>query len=191
MRVEPGCQTPEPFAIAVAGVAGSGKSTLGRALAERLRTPLLDLDTLTNPLLDALGDGVFGSHWLSSVHAAAVRQGRYAALRATAADVLGTAGGVVLVAPFTAELAGGAAWTDLVDAVRPATLRMVQIIGTPELFARRRAARGTERDQHRPSGPVASAAPAAVPVVAVEADLPTAVQLARLLGTLGAAVGAS
>ena len=186
--MEPGCQIPEPFAIAVAGVAGSGKSTLGRAVAARLHAPLLDLDTLTNPLLDRLGDGVFGSHWLSSVHAAAVRQGRYAALRATAADVLGTAGSVVLVAPFTAELAGGAAWTDLVGAVGPATLRMVQIVGSPGLFARRRAARATERDQHRPPGPDTSAASAAVPVVAVDADLPTALQLARLLDAMGAGV---
>ena len=40
--------------VAVAGVAGSGKSTLGRALAVGLGLPLLDLDAVTNPLLDRL-----------------------------------------------------------------------------------------------------------------------------------------
>lgn len=180
----PGCQTPEPFAIAVGGVAGSGKSTLGRALAASLRAPLLDLDTLTNPLLDALGDDVFGSHWLSSVHAPTVRRGRYAALLATAADVLGSTGRVVLVAPFTAELAGGTAWDDLVGAVRPASLRMVQVVGSPAVFARRRAARGSERDQHRTSGPEASGASTAVPVVAVDAELSTAGQVARIFADL-------
>jgi sugar-phosphatase len=184
----PGCQTPEPFAIAVGGVAGSGKSTLGRALAASLRAPLLDLDTLTNPLLDALGDDVFGSHWLSSVHAPTVRRGRYAALLATAADVLSTTGRVVLVAPFTAELAGGPAWDDLVGAVPPGSLRMVQIVGRPEVFARRRAARGTERDQYRTPGPEASGASSAVPVTAVDAELSTAGQLAQLLADLGAEV---
>ncbi len=178
----PDCQMAEPFAIAIAGVAGSGKSTLGRAVAARLHAPLLDLDTLTNPLLDTLGDVVFGSHWLSSAHAPAIRQGRYAALLATAGDVLDSAGGVVLVAPFTAELAGGAAWQDLVGAVRPATLRLVQIVGSPDLFARRRATRGTERDRHRPSG---SEAPAAVPVVTVDAELSREAQLARVLAELG------
>ena len=181
----PGCQTPEPFAIAVGGVAGSGKSTLGRALAASLRAPLLDLDTLTNPLLDALGDDVFGSHWLASVHAPTVRRGRYAALLATAADVLGTTGRVVLVAPFTSELAGGPAWDDLLGAVRPGSLRMVQVVGSPELFARRRAVRGSERDQHRTPGPLTSGASTAVPVTAVDAELSTTAQLAQLLADLG------
>ncbi len=171
----------EPFAVAVAGAAGSGKSTLGRAVAARLRAPLLDLDTVTNPLLDALGDGVFGRHWLSSAHAAAVRQGRYAALLATASEVLGTAGGVVLVAPFTAELAGGTAWEDLVAAVSPTNLQMVHLVGSPELFACRRAARGSERDRHRPSRPEAVAA---VPVLTVDAELPREAQLARVLAQL-------
>ena len=178
-----GCQVPEPFAVAVAGVAGSGKSTLGRAVANRLRAPLLDLDTLTNPLLDALGPEVFDGHWLASSHAARVRRGRYAALLATAAEVLGSAGRVVLVAPFTAELAGGDAWRALEAATRPGTLRMVQLVGSPELFAARRAGRGTVRDQHRPAG--ADAGVAAVPVLAVDAGLPRPVQLAQVLEDLG------
>jgi mannitol-1-/sugar-/sorbitol-6-phosphatase len=176
---------PDPFAVAVAGVAGSGKSTLGRALAMRLQAPLLDLDTLTNPLLDALGTGVFGGHWLASEHAALVRQGRYAALLATAGEVLASAGGVVLVAPFTQELTGGAAWRALQGAVGPAALRMVQIVGSPDLFAARRAGRGSVRDQHRPAGGEVVAA--GVPVLAVDAELPTDAQLEQVLADLGLA----
>lgn len=178
-----GCQVLEPFAVAVAGVAGSGKSTLGRAVARRLRAPLLDLDTLTNPLLDALGAEVFDGHWLASRHAALVRRVRYAALLATAAEVLGSAGRVVLVAPFTAELAGGDAWRALEAATRPATLRMVRLVGSPELFAARRAGRGTVRDQHRPTG--AEAGAAAVPVLDVDAEQPRDVQLEQVLRDLG------
>ena len=96
--------------VAVAGVAGSGKSTLGRALATALGLPLLDLDAVTNPLLDRLVGQVLPTHWLAAPHGELIREGRYAALRAVAGDVVATAGGAVLVAPFTAELAGGAAW---------------------------------------------------------------------------------
>ena len=48
------CQGGHPGTVAVAGVAGSGKSTLGRALATALHLPLVDLDAVTNPLLDRL-----------------------------------------------------------------------------------------------------------------------------------------
>lgn len=50
----PKCQALIRPTVLVAGVAGSGKSTLAMALAQELGLPVLDLDTLTNPLLDAL-----------------------------------------------------------------------------------------------------------------------------------------
>src|SRR4051794_31486914 len=136
--------------IALAGVAGSGKSTLGRALAGELRLPLLDLDAVTNPLLDRLVGPVLSTHWLAAPHGELVRAGRYAALRAVAHDVVATAGGAVVVAPFTAELTGGPAWAELVAAVAPAEIRVVHLDGDPALLARRRAVRGAPRDAHRP-----------------------------------------
>src|SRR6185437_16887052 len=99
--------------IAVAGAAGSGKSTLGRALATALGLPLLDLDAVTNPLLDRLVGPVLPAHWLAAPHGELIREARYAALRAVAHDVVATAGGAVVVAPFTAELTGGSEWTAL------------------------------------------------------------------------------
>lgn len=52
--------------ILVAGAPGSGKSTLGRELSRELGLPLLDLDTVTNPVLDALVEPVLnGEHWHS------------------------------------------------------------------------------------------------------------------------------
>jgi mannitol-1-/sugar-/sorbitol-6-phosphatase len=183
-RSATGCQPRDALVIAVAGVAGSGKSTLGRALAIALKAPLLDLDALTNPLLDALPADTLGGHWLSSPHRAAIRDGRYAALRSVARDTVTTVGRAVLVAPFTAELAGGAAWDQLVDAVgiRSATgLRVVHLTGDEDLFARRRAGRGEVRDRHRrPPGPV----PVAVPVLEVDAELTTDQQVVRVLAAL-------
>jgi len=132
--------------VVVAGVAGSGKSTLGRELAAAMRVPLLDLDAVTNPLLDRMVGPVLPTHWLAAPHGELIREGRYAALRAVAGDVVATAGGAVLVAPFTAELAGGAAWDQLVAAVAPAEIRVVHLDGDPALLAARRATRGAPRD---------------------------------------------
>jgi mannitol-1-/sugar-/sorbitol-6-phosphatase len=174
------CQPAVTGAVAVAGVAGSGKSTLGRALATELGAPMLDLDSLTNPLLDALPAGPLGGHWLSSPHQADIRDGRYAALRAVARDVVATAGVVVLVAPFTAELRGGAEW----DALRAAVgeLRVVHLNGDDALFEARRAGRDEGRDRHRVAE--ASRAPG-VPVISIEAALTTERQLDRVLDALG------
>ncbi|TAM66955.1 MAG: HAD family hydrolase [Microbacteriaceae bacterium] len=163
--------------IAISGEAGGGKSTLGRALALELRLPLIDLDSVTNPLLDALPAS---QHWLTGPDAGAIRDGRYAALRAVAQDVITTAGGAVLVAPFTAELGGGAAWDALQDACGP--VQLVHIIGDPVLFAARRSGRGAARDAYRADQP---APEVRVPVIEIDADLTTMQQLARLLPALG------
>jgi len=178
------CQSRGALVVAVAGVAGSGKSTLGRALAAALRAPLLDLDSLTNPLLDRLPADALGGHWLASPHRAAIRDGRYAALRAVTRDTVDTAGRAVLVAPFTAELRGGEPWDLLCQAVDPAGLRMVHIDGDPDLFAARRAERREERDRHRIPEPPAP--PPAVPVLTVDGGLSTEQQLRRVLAALDA-----
>ncbi|GAA1193123.1 HAD-IA family hydrolase [Prauserella alba] len=177
------CQTDRPLAIGVSGPAGSGKTTLGRELATALGAPLLDLDSLTTPLLDRLHGPVLAEHWLAPPHGDTIRDARYAALRATAADVAATAGTALLVAPFTAELAGGRAWRELTEALAPAELRIVHLRGTPELFARRRAGRGAARDAHRPADSP-PAAPA-VPHIAVDAELTPQQQCFRVRRTLG------
>ena len=169
-------------ALLGAGVAGSGKSTLGRALAGALRAPLLDLDTLTNPLLDTLPREPGEPHWLASRGAAAVREGRYAALRETAREVLATAGSVVLVAPFTAELKGGPEWQALLAALSGVRPLVVHLAGDPALFAARRSSRAAERDAHRPDD-MPLPAPA-IPVLSVDAELTTEQQVALVLQEL-------
>lgn len=133
--------------VVVAGPAGAGKSTLGRALATELGAAVLDLDDLTNPLLDAVWSARGESrHWNDPVHRAVVRPARYAVLRSAAAAQVAAGVDVVLVAPFTAELAGGAAWKELAEAVAPVAPFVVWIDVPADVRAARIAGRGASRD---------------------------------------------
>src|SRR6185437_3895614 len=46
-----------PYLIIVTGLPATGKSTLARELARRLRVPLIGKDMIKEPLLDMLGAG--------------------------------------------------------------------------------------------------------------------------------------
>lgn len=168
---------------AVAGPAGSGKTTLGRALARHVGAALVDLDSVTNPLLDGLADVVApGGHWNEERLRAQVRPARYAALRAVAADQVAAGLDVVLVAPFTAELRGGPEWTLLTEAVVPDSPRVVWLQADETLLRQRVAQRRETRDAVRTP---ADMGPPAVPHRVVDAAAPTSAQLARLLEDAG------
>ena len=173
--------------VVVAGAAGSGKTTLGRELARALRLPLLDLDTITNPLLDGLGaltdpDGAEPLHWNDAKLRPTMRPARYAALRAVLADQRDSGVGAVLVAPFTAELRGGAEWDALVEAAG-AVPKVVWLHADAATIAARRAERGAERDTHivDPS----TDTPPAIEHLSIEAALSTSQQLAAVQRALG------
>lgn len=163
----------------VAGPAGSGKTTLGRALARHRQAPLIDLDSATNPLLDGLADVVApGGHWNEPRLRGRIRPARYAALRSLAADQVGVGLDVVLVAPFTAELRGGPEWQLLVDAAAPAPVCVVWLRADETLLRQRVAGRQETRDAVRTA---ADLRPPAVPHLAVDAAADTAQQLEQLL----------
>ena len=163
----------------VAGAAGAGKSTLGRALARRTGAVLLDLDTLTNPLLDALAEQIApGGHWNDAARRDLIRPARYATLRAVAADQI-TVGvdAMVLVAPFTAELRGGPEWQALLDALSPAVPTVGWLDADARLLTARRMGRALDRDAHvRPA-----ASTPTVPHITIDATLPTRAQMELLL----------
>lgn len=166
--------------LLVTGTAGSGKSTLGAALAAELGAALLDQDTLTNVLLDALGPQVApDGHWNDPAYRAVVRPARYAVLRSVAADQVAAGVDTVLVAPFTAELAGGSEWDALVSAVRPATPEVIWLDALPELVRSRVAERGERRDAFTPA--TAHAQRPAIPHRRIDASLPTTAQVAVVL----------
>lgn len=178
-------QMAAPLAIVISGVAGSGKSTLGRAVARHLGSPLLDLDSITNPLLDALFgvDNPDTPHWLAVEPTIGVRNARYAALRTVAHDQIETARNVVLVAPFTGELQGGVEWDQLVDALHPARVEVFHLTGEPTVFESRRAKRAIERDLHRDN--TSQSGDPQVPHHLLDAELSVVQQAHRVLLHLG------
>jgi sugar-phosphatase len=150
--------------VIVTGPAGAGKSTLGRALAAEMGAALLDLDDLTNPLLDALWSSR-PDHWNDPENRSVVRPARYAALQTAAAAQVASGIDVVLVAPFTAELTGGDEWGALTAAVAPAEPLVVWIDVPPEVLAERVRDRADDRDGRLP---VASVAAPAIPHLRVD-----------------------
>jgi len=168
-----------PPVVVVAGPAGAGKSTLGRELARRTGGVLLDLDTLTNPLLDRLEVGSPG-HWNDPSMRELMSPARYAVLLAMAREQTDLGLDLVLVAPFTAELAGGPEWDQLCAAVTPAEPRVVWLQVSPDLQEARKRERADPRDAW--SVPSTPAAPV-VSHVAVDATLPTDAQVDLVLGS--------
>lgn len=168
-------------ALVVGGPAGTGKSTLGEALARRTGAVLLDLDVLTNALLDRVLAGGTG-HWNDVGHRPVVRPARYAALRDVAAVQVRLGHDVVLVAPFTAELAGGSEWRELRSALGEAEVLVVRLHAPAEVLERRVSDRAAARDAARTPRPTPTSP--YVPHLAVDATLPTEEQVAAVLDRL-------
>ncbi|MDQ2849007.1 MAG: ATP-binding protein [Actinomycetota bacterium] len=152
--------------VAIGGLPGSGKSTLGQALAGRLGAALLDLDTLTNPLLALLAGttGAGGDLDHPSLRGA-VRDARYRCLADTAAQLVSAGCSAIAVAPFTAELAEAVAWQQFSGpGLDQATRRVLICVHVDPAVARqRRGNRGLPRDQSLRQRAAAVPTPAGVP----------------------------
>src|SRR5205085_6882877 len=90
-------------AVLVTGWPGSGKSTVGRALARLLGAALVDQDTVTGPMVDVVA-GLGGVHDLDDDRLARpTRDARYETSAAVAEDNRQVGMPVVLVDPFSRE----------------------------------------------------------------------------------------
>jgi sugar-phosphatase len=141
----------------VAGPAGSGKSTLGRALAGTTGGVVLDQDIATNPLMAQLALLVGAGNDLD--HPAlrgSVRQARYQCLIDVAVDNGRLGRDVVMIAPFTAECTDRNAWLELSRQLAPARVHLIWVTVPPEVALARRIRRNLARD--------ASAATAELPM---------------------------
>lgn len=170
--------------VVLAGAAGTGKSSLGVALAQRIGAALLDFDTLTEPLGGALlGEESWGSPFEREV----VRPLRYATLSAVALEVLGGGVSVVAAAPWTREL-GDPGWFAGLQAEageRGAGLAVAWLTCDEPVRLARLARRNAARDAARPPSPPAE--PPRVPHLALDTTDLTPPAQALLLAELAAA----
>ncbi len=176
-----------PVALFVSGAPASGKTTVGRAAAERMRAALLDLDVVTGPLTVLLGEvsgaGAALDHPWMREHA---REARYESLLGTALDTLRAGTPTVLVAPFTTERADPRAWAATADRVRSAAAEPVLawVDCPPGLLLSRMRERAAERDAGTLADPAklldTQSTPPATPHVRVDATRPIAEQLVEL-----------
>ena len=146
----------------IAGLAGTGKSTLGDALAKSLGGVHLDFDEITRAVVDRAR--VDHPDLTEAELLAAVKDDRYAALHAAVVEHLERELGqaVVVSAPFTRQVADPVAWARW-SQVAPNSLLVWLHVSDAER-ARRIATRGAIRDV----GAGAIAGPSAPRVPAVD-----------------------
>jgi sugar-phosphatase len=176
----------------IAGPAGCGKTTLGRALAERIQAQHLDLDDATidlvNGFLRAHPDRDQASVLLE------LRDRRYRDLADQAARALASppASDLVLIAPFTAEISSEARWTTWIEqlGIAPEHAHLVWIDVPPAERFRRMAGRAAARDASALGAaesvqelPVPT--PPAVPFLPIDGLLPVASQVEQVLLGIG------
>lgn len=131
----------------VAGPAGSGKSTLGRALAGVTGAVVLDQDIATNPLMAQLALLAGAGNDLD--HPALrgpVRQARYQCIVDVAVDNGRLGRDVVMIAPFTAECTDRQSWLALTRQLAPAQVWLIWVTVPPEVALARRIRRNLARD---------------------------------------------
>ena len=101
--VPPGASASVPSGtlVCVGGSPGAGKTTVGALVAAGGGLCLVDLDSVTTPLVEAFAASLGTVADLDSPQFAALRDARYACLGEVAADNLRAGRSVVAVAPFT------------------------------------------------------------------------------------------
>lgn len=167
----------------VAGPAGSGKSTLGRALAEVTGSVLLDQDVATNPLMAQLAVLVGAGADLDHPGLRGpVRTARYRCLTDIAVDNRRIGNDVVMVAPFTSECSDPHAWAELARQLEPSVVHLIWVTVPPEVAMARRQQRNLARD--RSAVGVGVPAPTPAPVVAhlaASGSVAAAIEAARIV----------
>jgi len=132
--------------VCVGGAPGAGKTTVGALVAEAAGLCLVDLDSVTTLLVEAVAASLGTVADLDAPRFAALRTARYACLGEVVADNLRVGRGVVAVAPFSREAADAGSWREQALAWGATRVVLVWLDLDPEEAARRAMARGLPRD---------------------------------------------
>lgn len=145
--------TPHPAepsrAVLVCGVPASGKTSFAKELARTFGWPLLDLDTVTNPLFEYVGgEFLVDVPTAEAPVRATVNDVRYTCLFDTAAEILSVGVSVVVVAPFTSERTFPAAWARTAErlGVDPSRVSLAWVDTPADEVVERMKKRGADRD---------------------------------------------
>ncbi len=142
--------------LCVGGAPGAGKSTLGALAARAAGAALVDLDSVTTPLVEEVAAVLGEVADLDRGRYAGLREARYRCLAGVAADCLRSGADVVAVAPFTREASSGAGWRAWGVALGARSVTTCWLEVDPGAAARRTAERALPRDRAkagvRPSG---------------------------------------
>jgi hypothetical protein len=107
---------------------------------------LVDLDSVTTPLVEAFAAGLGVVADLDAPQFAALRNARYACLGEVATDNVRAGRDVVVVAPFTSEAADAVAWRERGLAWGATTVVLCWLDVDPDVTAHRVAERRLPRD---------------------------------------------
>lgn len=132
--------------LCVGGPPGSGKTTVGRLLAGTVRAALVDLDSVTTPLVDAVAVQLGIPVALDGPPLNRLREARYACLAEVIRDALVGRVDVVAVAPFTREAADAGTWRAWGTALGATSVTVCWLELSPDLARARAIARGLARD---------------------------------------------
>lgn len=193
MPSSPAAARPRPdgsVVWVVAGPAGSGKSTLGRAIAKISGAVVLDQDVATNPLMAQLAAALGAGDDLD--HPAlrgSIRRARYQCLVDVAVDNRRLGRSVVMIAPFTAEVADPEAWRVLTTQLAPARVVLVWVTVPPEVAHQRRVRRNLPRDRSAGQAVTMVAAPPVLDHLPADGAADAQSEARRLVALAGLAAG--
>jgi len=132
--------------LCVGGPPGSGKTTVGRRLALEVRAAVVDLDSVTTPLVEEVAAQLGVPVALDGPPLNRLRKARYECLAEVVRDAVTTGVDVVAVAPFTREAADAGAWRAWGTALGAASVTVCWLNLSPERARARAIARGLVRD---------------------------------------------
>ncbi len=150
---------------------------MGALVAGSSGSAMVDLDSVTTPLVEAFAASLGVEPDLDAPRFAALRDARYACLTAVLADCVAAGADVVAVAPFTREAADGEAWRAWGLALGAASVLTCWLEVDAGTAASRTRRRGLARDVAK-SGPGA-VRPHGVDLAGVDLVLDASVSDAR------------